>query len=387
MASPENDLAASEVWDLVKLLNDKLKTTRDQLRAVETENEQLKGEQLGKSPNHEDNSGDAGCDTKTCPSASKVIELKKKVKTIKEEYREQFAEKDARILELEHQITGLRGKIIANIEEAGRNRVESATRQTEKREREASNLNESHNDALKPAPLALPDWSTLTPCFKMGPKDPLAAIPKTLLQQSKCQELLFCPLNIFWNQAAPDRAYIVIPDSVYEPSESHVKKGMKPQWSRNPELDTLGVGQAREIFYVGGAKIFYAGTFRCIEARDLQASDEQFISHTTLLKIRGKSLTNKSSLTPLEKTYAHEVVQTRYREGKAKLSCLVWQFSGFNSRLYDELVAQYNQRSIKPPRPVANGKATVTSDSQKRKRGDGGGAAGPGKKAKAPKLK
>jgi len=41
MVSLADDLAPSELCDLVKVLSDKLKATRDQLQLVQTENERL----------------------------------------------------------------------------------------------------------------------------------------------------------------------------------------------------------------------------------------------------------------------------------------------------------------------------------------------------------
>ncbi|TCD63511.1 hypothetical protein EIP91_005312 [Steccherinum ochraceum] len=63
------DLAPSEIWDVVKVLNDKLKATRDQLEQVQMENKLLQG----KLEEYESSLRDTSrCNLESCASAIKL---------------------------------------------------------------------------------------------------------------------------------------------------------------------------------------------------------------------------------------------------------------------------------------------------------------------------
>jgi len=372
MSSLENDLAAPEVWDLVKLLNDRLKAAREQIQVSEAENEQMK-----RDIRELKSLGDE-CNTQSCPFAVKYNEMKGKTRHMMDQYRKQLAERDAKITELQHQASTqiLEDADVEKSKPHALKNLESSTTFDVHSESRADIFEPGGLEEEKPntESTPLPDWSAMTPCFRLGPKDPLASIPTKLLQRSKCQEFLYCSNNIFWDQENSERAYVVLPGSVYDPSLA--VKRLK-RWSRNPELNNFQVDQSREVFYCNEGYVYYAGTFKCHQERDLSSLNEENMSPQLLQKIRNSSLINKSKLTPLEKTLAHERVKLEYQGGKARLVCFIWQYTGFNSALYNELVARFHERAKSASKKAAE------SGWKKRKLSTGGAPApGPSKRPK-----
>ncbi|TCD68546.1 hypothetical protein EIP91_010471 [Steccherinum ochraceum] len=373
------DLEPSEIWDLVKVLGDKLKDNRKQLHEVQEEKAQLLAERDTEASSSESlHTADTPCSTETCSSACRVKELKRKLKTRRIKMQEKIAQKDSEIEDLRRQLNERKENIMANqgaqadiekidlddnekamaiatassnilpvalkrassardpqvaFEEIDLGRNENAMNETTEIETfpqvEMKRAPSTEPDHLANCRPELPDWSSLQPTtLRPNSRNPVTSIHKNVLTACESKNPVFCGHSIVWDSNQPYRAYYLLPQFFYHSSAT--------QWIRNTRVDDLKEGSAMEVFYstVNPPHVYYAGTYLCTKHED--ASMDVYPSTAVTKTIRG-SILGDSAPGSAEKTKACNHVDQSYRTGKKKLTCLSLDFVGFNWNLYNHV--------------------------------------------------
>jgi len=283
-----------------------------------------------------------------------VKELKKKLKMVKKEHRDQLAEKDQQISDLQCQVSEhtKREKSASEVEEIKAVTPAPVPSTMLQKYRTASPVvlveEEEHLAAVKVEPSiaeslpTLPNWDSLLPCLRTAfrPEDTTSSIPKSILRLSKSADPLYCHTYILWNSDVPHEAYLIRPSQLYDPTEIDSR-----QWGRNPELDQFQHGHSRETFYLTEQHVHYAGTYTCWNVKELLYTEHSALMPGTIpQEMQLQSLLQDRTLSPDQRRRAHREIYHQYREGHTKLVCITLRYTGFNERLYQELVALYTQK-------------------------------------------
>ncbi|TCD62380.1 hypothetical protein EIP91_006962 [Steccherinum ochraceum] len=253
------DLEPAEIWDLVRVLSEKLKDTRKLLSSLQEENEQLLVQKNIKEDVEEDAIPDLQCQEDTCPHAIKAKERKQRLKAIKVKMSEKMSARDAEIAELKRRLAeqpDLRGdeggvEVLTDDDEADALSDDSVEK-LDNLEVPSRPMKRARNlDELTGSQLALPNWAELKPCFlQSGSKDPTSS-HRGGFSACNSERLLFCGRGLSANSQDPYSACYVTTEYVYNGAKTESQR-----WAGRPV----------DVFYVTQPpNVNYGGTYMCTE--------------------------------------------------------------------------------------------------------------------------
>ncbi|KAI0710324.1 hypothetical protein C8T65DRAFT_648570 [Cerioporus squamosus] len=149
-----------------------------------------------------------------------------------------------------------------------------------------------------------------------------------------------------WSAPPSQHAYAIFPEYRYNPKPADDES----TWTAATDCTSLA-GEQRELFYVEGEDICYAGTFLChagprsLKVADL-AVDSQSLAQAVARKTFHVNIKSTQSRQAKAKTYV-PLLADLYTEGVATVRILGLQRVGFNKKLFEILRKAHGQRERK----------------------------------------
>ncbi|KAF5369689.1 hypothetical protein D9615_010165 [Tricholomella constricta] len=190
-------------------------------------------------------------------------------------------------------------------------------------------------------PKIRPDRSFLMPIGETDIDLSSLLCSETTLKQHSANFVKFDGKLITWYNSC--HGFVFGPSLPHEMSEGKV-------WTPSLQFTSLS-GQAKEIFFNDGSKVFYAGTYRCLPASEW--SEEGCLCPSNSPVLSAIMDTPRPPQNAIENFGGKRVAQM-YRNGTLRLDCLILQCVGFDHALYNRMLQITKQPpSLKRKRDVA----------------------------------
>ncbi|TCD64859.1 hypothetical protein EIP91_003563 [Steccherinum ochraceum] len=238
---PGSDLAPSEIWEIVSMLNLKLKQAREEIQELK-ELQQTK------------------CEFGQCPAAAEVQKLRTALKQVEEQDtmtpKAPSEDLEDEIMDEDALTRRSRSPASMTVSSQDDHHAHLVPRETLKPKLVKTDL------ASLPKP-TIPDACMHVPVFK-STQGIVSRIPSDVVSLSKCGMIVECHQDILWD-ASNVHAYLIRPRSLYDPLADGEK------WTRDAKVAALQ-DQTLEVFHrtkTTHTDVYYAGSYQCIEIAEL----------------------------------------------------------------------------------------------------------------------
>ncbi|KAI8995531.1 hypothetical protein BD414DRAFT_479801 [Trametes punicea] len=176
-----------------------------------------------------------------------------------------------------------------------------------------------------------PAAASLEPCLRSVP---FSRLPSNILKEfGPLALLVLSSEEAVWSQDGISRALYVARPFTYNP----VAQESGGQWNSNRVASGLqdDIGGSQELIFRRNGDWYYYGTYRCLASSSIAASDVEQALASVVRKIVGGTVLQKDHLAPL----AVKFLESMYVNGPLSLHGFALERTGFHHELYEALLS------------------------------------------------